>query len=227
MKGIKQICFWIAFVQILVACTEPAIPVTKPMVVGATVPLVASSPPVLTAAQTQTPTQPNTTDVNPTANPVPTPTRPNPTTASPAARSVPTCPSEGRRGLYVIYLEPLPSLVWNQAPRQFRVGVCNTLAESLVPGSRFRVSVFAPEAKNPLGQTSELSAQLAPGLHELMLGSWTPGLQNHVTACAVSPAVEILVEYNDFSAVNNFRPVPWPDGSERKAFSVACGGTFP
>lgn len=211
MKSIKQICFWVAFAQVLVACTVPAIPATNPTVAGATLPVVASSPPVPTEAWTQTPTRPNTTNPSSTASPVP------------------TCPSnaEGRRGLYVIYIEPLPSLVWNQTPRQFRVGVCNTLAESIVPSSRFRVSVYVPEAKDPLGQTSELSAQLTPGLHELMLGSWTPGLQNHVTACAVRPTVEILVEYNDFPGVNNFRPVLWPDGSERKAFAVACGGTYP
>ena len=241
MSTLKKICFCFAIAQVLVACTIPAIPATNPTVAGAALPVPASSPrpivpssplpvvassplpvvasspvPVVASSQlvttaTQTPTPPNTTNPSPTAN------------------SVPTCPSnaEGRRGLYVIYVEPLPSLVWNQTPRQFRVGVCNTLAESIVPESRFRASVYAPEAKNPLGQTSELSAQLTPGLHELMLGSWTPGLQNHVTACAVWPTVEILVEYDDFPAVNNFRPVPWPDGSERKAFSVACGGTFP
>ena len=229
MKSFRQICFWVAFAQVLVACTVPAIPATNPTVAGATLPVVASSPPVPTEARTQTPTRPNTTDPSPTASPVQTPIVPNTTSPSLTASSVPTCPSnaEGRRGLYVIYIEPLPTLVWNQAPRQFRVGVCNTLAESIVPESRFRVSVYAPEAKNPLGQTSELSAQLTPGLHELMLGSWTPGLQNHVTACAVWPTVEVLVEYNDFPAVNNFRPVLWPDGSQRKAFTVACGGTFP
>ena len=229
MKSIKPICFWVAFVVVLVACTVPAIPAANPTVAGTALPLVATSPPVPTEARTQTPTQPNTNDLSPTASPVQTPTRANATVPSPNASSVPACPSnaEGRPGLYVIYLEPLPSLVWNQTPRQFRVGVCNTLAESIVPTSRFRASVFAPETKNPLGQTSELSAQLTPGLHELMLGSWTPGLQNHVTACAVWPAVEVLVEYNDFPAVNNFRPVLWPDGSEKKSFSVACGGTFP
>jgi hypothetical protein len=229
MKSIKQVCLWVAVAQVLVACAVPAISATNPTVAGATLPAVASSPPVPTEARTQTPTQPNTNDVSPTVSPSQTPTQPNTNDVSPTTSPVATCPSntEGRRGLYVIYLEPLPSLVWNQAPRQFRVGVCNTLAESLVTSSRFRVSVFAPAAKNPLGQTSELSAQLTPGLHELLLGSWTPGLQNHVTACAVLPTVEILVEYNDFPAVNNFRPVLWQDGSERKAFSVACGGTFP
>ncbi len=229
MKSIKPICFWVAFAQVLAACAVPAIPAANPTVASATLPVVASSPPAPTEARTQTPTRPNTPNASPTASPVPTSTRPNTTDESPTASPVPTCPSnaEGRRGLYVIYIEPLPSLVWNQTPRQFRVGVCNTLAESLVPGSRFRVSVYAPAAKNPLGQTSELSAQLAPGLHELMLGSWTPGLQNHLTACAVLPTVEISVEYNDFPPVNNFRPVLWQDGSERKTFSVACGGTFP
>ncbi len=245
MKSIKQIYFWVAFAQVLVACAVPTIPATNPTVASVTLPVVAnsplpvlansplpvvaSSPSVTTETRTQTPARSNTTEPSPTASPVQSPTRPNATETSSTLSVIPTCPSnaEGRRGLYVIYIEPLPSLVWNQTPRQFRVGVCNTLAESIVPESRFRVSVYAPETKNPLGQTSELSAQLAPGLHELVLGSWTPGLQNHVTACAVLPAVEILVEYNDFPAANNFRPVLWPDGSERKAFSVACGGTFP
>ncbi len=229
MKSIKQICFWVAFAQVLVACAVPAIPATNPTVAGTALPAVAGSARVPTEAQTQTPTQPNATEASPSASPAQTPTQPNTNDVSPATSPVATCPSnvERQRGLYVIYLEPLPSLVWNQAPRQFRVGVCNTLAESLVTSSRFRVSVFVPAAKNPLGQTSELAAQLTPGLHELLLGSWTPGLQNHVTACAVTPAVEIMVEYNDFPAVNNFRPVLWQDGSERKVFSVACGGTFP
>jgi hypothetical protein len=229
VKSIKQICFWIVFAQVLVGCTVPAIASTNPTVAAATLPAAVSSPSVPTEAPTQIPTRASTADPNPTASAVQTPTGPNTISSSVTASAVATCPSnaEGRRGLYVIYIEPLPSLVWNQTPRQFRVGVCNTLAESLVPESRFRVSVFAPETKNPLGQTYELSAQLAPGLHELMVGSWTPGLQNHVTACAVWPAVEIMVEYNDLPAVNNFRPVLWPDGSNKKVFSVACGGTFP
>ncbi|MBI3912883.1 MAG: hypothetical protein HY327_01610 [Chloroflexi bacterium] len=226
MKSIKQICFLFALAQALVAC---AVPATNPTIAATVLPAVASSPPAPTEARTQTPTRPNTTDPSLTASPVPTPTRPNTTNPIPAASPVTTCPSnaEGQRGLYVIYIEPLPSLIWDPTPRQFRVGVCNTLAESLVPGSRFRLSVYAPETKSPLGQTSALSAQLTPGVHELMLGSWTPGLQNHVTACAVTPSVEILVEYNDFPAANNFRPVLWSDGSERKNFSVACGGNFP
>jgi hypothetical protein len=229
MKSVKQICLWVAFALLLVGCSVPAIASTNPIIAAATLPAVMSSPSVPTEAPAQNPTRANATDPIPTANLLPTPTRPNPTDPAPTASAVATCPStaEGQRGLYVISLDPLPSLVWNQTPRQFRVGVCNTLAESIVPESRFRVSVFAPATKNPLGQTSELSAQLAPGLHELVLGSWTPGLQNHVTACAVWPTVEILVEYNDFPAANSFRPVLWPDGSERKSFSVACGGTFP
>ncbi len=229
MKSIKQICFWVALALILVACTVPAVPATNPTVAVATLPVIASSSLAPTEARTQTPVRPNATDSNPISSPIQTPTRPNTTDPSPTASVIPTCPSsaEGRRGLYVIYIEPLPSLVWNQTPRQFRVGVCNTLAVALVPDSRFRVSIYAPEAKNPLGQTSVLSAQLTPGLHELVLGAWTPGLQNHVTACAVSPAVEILVEYSDIPAANNFRSVLWHDGSERKAFPVACGGTFP
>ena len=229
MKGIQRICFWVAVAQLLVACAVPAIPATNPTVASATLPVVTSSPPVPTEARTQTLTRPNATNPGSTASPVQTATLTNTTSTNPIGSAIPTCPSnaEGRRGLYVISIEPLPSLVWNPTPRQFRVGVCNTLAESLVADSRFRVLVYAPKIKNPLGQTSELSAQLAPGLHELVLGSWTPGLQNHVTACADLLTVEIQIEYNDFPAVNNFRPVLWPDGSERKTFPIACGGNFP
>jgi hypothetical protein len=225
MRGIKQICLWVVFVGVLVGCTGPAIASTNPTAANATLPMVASTPlPVV--ASSPLPVVASSLPVTTATQP---PTLPDVTSPSPTANPVQVCPSnaEKPRGLYVISLDPLPSLVWNQTPRQFRVGVCNTLAEPLVPESRFRVSVFAPATKNPLGQTSELSAQLTPGLHELMIGSWTPGLQNHVTACAVWPTVEILVEYNDFPATNSFRPVQWPDGSERKAFSVACGGTFP
>lgn len=229
MKRIKRICCWVVFAQALAACTVPSIASTNPTIAPATLVAVVSSPSVPTEAPTQIPTRTNTASPNPTASPAQTLTRPDPTDPITTASAVATCPSNAEKqgGLYVISLDPLPSLVWDQTPRQFRIGVCNTLAESLVPQSRFRVSVFAPATKNPLGQTSELSAQVAPGLHELVLGSWTPGLQNHVTACAVHPVVEILVEYNDFPAANSFRPVLWPDGSERKTLSVACGGTFP
>ena len=229
MKRIKRICCWVVFAQVLVACSVPAIASTNPTITPATLPVAVSSPSVSTVEPTQIPTRANAADPGPAASTAQTQTRPNTTDPGPAVSPVATCPpnAEGRLGLYVVYIDPLPSLIWNQTPRQFRVGVCNTRAESLVPQSRFRVSVFTPETKNPVGQTSELSAQLTPGLHELVLGSWTPGLQNHVSACAMWPSVEILVEYNDFPAVNNFRPVPWPDGSEKKVFSVACGGTFP
>ena len=221
-----QIFFWVALAQLLVACTVPTM---NPVVAVATSPFVASASPVPTEAWTQTPTRPSTINPGPVASIAEIPTLANTVSPSPVASTAPTCPSNtgGRRGLYVINVEPLPSLVWNQTPRQFRVRVCNTLAESLVPGSRFRVSIYSQTAKNPIGQTSDLSAQLAPGLHELEIGSWTPGLQNHVTACADLRTVEILVEYSDYAAGNDFRPVLWLDDSERRTFPVVCGGNFP
>lgn len=128
----------------------------------------------------------------------------------------------------MLYVEPAPRLTWDQTPRQFRVGVCNTLSVPTVPQGQFVLFVYIAWTRQIRGQTSELPAQLAPGFHELVLGPWTPGLENHVTACAQRPAVEIEIGYNDsFPQSSSFRPVPWADGITKIVFPIACGGDYP
>lgn len=132
---------------------------------------------------------------------------------------------QGQHGLYLMYLEPSEALVWDNIPREFRAGVCNSLPVPLVPESKFKVMVYIFGVSRPMGQTSELSAQLGPGLHDVILRLWTPGLVNHMTICVQRQAVELELGYKD-DPTRSFHPVQWLDGRERLTLPVKCGGTF-
>lgn len=134
---------------------------------------------------------------------------------------------KGPSGLFLISVEPIHDLAWDQTPRQFRAALCNSLAVATLPDGRFVVWVYASGEKNPLGQTAEISAQLMPGLREFTFASWTPGLQNHLTACVQRPVVEIVVGYKESASSDNFRPVPLPNGTDRVTFPIKCGGNYP
>ncbi len=94
-------------------------------------------------------------------------------------------------------------------------------------GSRFVVFIYFPGESRPRGQTSELPVRLTPGLHELTLEWWTPGLQNHISACNIQPPVQVAVAYTVPPSVNVFHSIPYVDGQDRLTFTVRCGGHFP
>ncbi len=215
----KQIIWCALFAAILTACSAPA-----------TVQVQASPTSTKTTALAT---------VTPTSIPTEIPTvaqvrvdTPVPPTASPTSALSPTQTCEQlvgktQRGLYVIELEPIPGLVWDSVPRGFQVGICNTLTVSTVPAGEFMAFVFLPGNAQAIGQTTPVTAQLEPGYHALTLKSWTPGFENHVTACATRPNVEVQVDYADSPNPQHLRPVPWLDGKERVVFPVKCGGNFP
>jgi hypothetical protein len=126
----------------------------------------------------------------------------------------------------VIYVHPSQVLAWDMAPRKFVVGLCNSLSVPLVPESHFVVSIHLPFRKDGGGQTSATVAQLSPGFHEITLGSWTPGLESHLTICVQKPAVELVVEYSDQSRSSSFRPLEYLDGQDRLLVPVECGGSY-
>ncbi len=197
-------------------------------------PSIAETPnPVTPTIEIETPTAPqSSTAISaptslPTASPMESPTAT--ATLAPTATADELCTriaAQDQRGLYVLYVHPSENLRWDQAPRSFSVGLCNSLPVPLVPESHFVVSILIPWHRDGAGQTSSTTAQLSPGFHELVLGSWTPGLENHVTICVQKAVVEVVVGYSDETKSSNFRPLPYPDGKDKALFPVQCGGNY-
>ncbi len=131
-----------------------------------------------------------------------------------------------QRGLFVLYVEPSSPLAWDWAPRQFRVGLCNSLSVPLVAESHFVVMLRIPFRKDGAAQTGQLIAQLSPGFHQVVVGSWTPGLENHVTICVQKAVMEVIVGYSDEDRPSNYRPLPYPDGKNSVLLPVQCGGDY-
>jgi hypothetical protein len=129
-------------------------------------------------------------------------------------------------GLYVVSVTPVPALVWDRTPRQFIVDLCSTLPRATPIGSQFVVFIYFPGEAHPRGQTSELPVRLEPGLHEMTFQWWTPGLQNHISACNIQPPVQVAVAYTFPPSANFFHPIPYADGKDRLTFAVKCGGHF-
>ncbi len=134
---------------------------------------------------------------------------------------------EAQSGLYVMAVQPVPPLAWDRTPRQFVVDVCNSSSEATVDGFRLVVFVYFPSEGRPRGQTSELPVRLEPGLHELALDSWIPGLQNHISACSLQPTIEISVAFTFPPDYSTFHQIPFADGKDKTTFAVQCGGHFP
>lgn len=215
----KIIIFCAVFAAMLTACSAPA---TVSVQVSPTSTKTAA---VSTVTPTSVPTEiPTVVQVSLSTPVLPTVT---PTSALSPAQICEQLAGKAERGLYVIELEPIPDLVWDNVPREFQVGVCNTLTVSTVPAGEFMAFVFLPGSAQAIGQTTPATAQLEPGYHALTLKSWTPGYENHVTACATRPYVQVRVDYADSPRTQNFRPVSWLDGNDRVVFPVKCGGNFP
>ena len=185
--------------------------------------------PTATPTASPTPTATSTTIRTPTRTPTRAPTR-TPTLAVPTPTPGPAqiCDSlgaQGQRGIFLVDLQPVPDLAWDQNPRQFRVGVCNTHPPSNVPQGRYKIFVFYPGGDRGPGQTGLMHFQLKPGLNEIMIGPWVPGLENHLATCAMRPIGSIEVHYND-SPDSNFKALAWPDGRIKVEFPIRCGGDY-
>ena len=138
------------------ACAAPPTPAptASPSATG-----TAPPPPTETPTDTPALTATNTRTSTPTPTATATPHRP-PTataTASPSAGPSPTpsaaqiCASllaKGSIGIYVVYVHPAPDLAWDENPRQFLVGLCNTNPPTSVPQGKYKVVLNFPAANH-------------------------------------------------------------------------------
>jgi hypothetical protein len=131
--------------------------------------------------------------------------------------------AQGRNVLSILYLEPTPELVWDYNPRMFRVGICNSMPLPAVPQGRYRIFVYFPGSKHGRAQSGDVPATLSPGLNEVSIGPWVPGLENHRAACNDRPVGEIEIEYDGSGA---FRTLLWADGKSRIGIPIKCGGDY-
>lgn len=130
--------------------------------------------------------------------------------------------------IYVLYIHPKSELVWDTEPRYFQVGLCNTIpVANGVPQGKYRIQLnFASGARGGLTTSSPTQAELKPGFNEVSVGPWVPGLENHVTNCALRAVSDTQVMYND-TPDPFYRALPFPDGSDRTPLPIKCGGSFP
>ena len=165
-----------------------------------------------TATIRRTPTA--TATAKPTAGPSPTPS---------AAQACAGLLARGTAGIFVIYLHPEPDLVWDTVPRQFVVGLCNTIPPPSVPQGKYKIILNF--ANHGLMDTHVTTGELKPGMNELSIGPYIHGYENHMAICAQRPVAEVQVMYNDTSEPP-FHALLWPDGSDRVAIPIKCGGNF-
>ncbi len=187
-----------------------------------------------TETPTRTPTQPPANTPKPSASATLARTRPATATKPPAGPS-PTpgaaqiCASLTTRaqpGIYVLYLQPVPDLVWDRNPHQFRVGLCNTNPLPSVPQGRYKIALSFPPGNSGATQSAPTLAELKPGANEISVGPWVPGLENHRAVCATRANAQTQVLYND-TPDPFFRALAWHDGSAHVTLPIQCGGDFP
>ncbi len=191
--------------------------------------------PTQTLTRTATPSPSSTSTRTPTSTPSPrrtptlTPTRtitpgPSPTlsAAELCARTVAAKPGS----IFVVYIHPTPDLVWDQNPRQFLVGLCNTIPLSSTPQGKYKIILNFPGSNHGLTESAPVQAELKPGLNEVSVGPWVPGLENHLASCATRAVAQTQVMYND-TPDPFYHPLLWVDGSDRVPLPIACGGNYP
>ncbi len=218
---------------LLAACATPTVPAPT---ASPSATMTATPPPTDTPTQTPTltPTHTRTSTPKPSATATLRRTPTSTATASPTAGPSPTpsaaqiCEAllaKGSRGIYVVYIHPVPDLVWDTIPRQFQVGLCDTIPPPNVPQGKYKIVLNFPAGRGSLTESSVAPAELKPGLNEISVGPWIPGLENHLAICAQRAVAEIQVMYND-SPEPFFHALLWPDGSDRVALPIKCGGNF-
>jgi hypothetical protein len=187
-----------------------------PTLAPASATLTRTSTPKPTASATPHRTPTATATANPTAGPSPTPS---------AAQVCATLATKGSIGIFVVYIHPVPDLVWDTVPRQFLVGLCDTIPPPSVPQGKYKIVLSFPAGRGSLSESSVSRAELKPGLNEISVGPWIPGFENHLAICAQRAVAEIQVMYND-TPEPFFHVLLWSDGSDRVALPIQCGGNF-
>ena len=129
-------------------------------------------------------------------------------------------------GIYVMYLQPVTTLIWDYDPRQFRVGLCNANPPSAVPQGKYKIAMNFPPRTSHATESKPSVAELKPGFNEITVGPWVPGLENHLAQCAVKADAETQVLYND-TPDPIYRALAWSDGKDRVTLHIKCGGNYP
>lgn len=158
-----------------------------------------------------------------TATPKPPP-GPSPTLS--AAQICSGLSAKGWKGIFLFYIHPEPELVWDVNPHVFRVGVCNTLPPPSVPMGQYRIVLSFPKGNRGATSSRDSGATLNPGLNEVVVGPWIPGLENHRFICGSRANAVTQVMYNG-TASGNFEPLKWMDGSDQIVLPIKCGGDYP
>jgi len=210
------------------AATETALPSSTPTV---------AQPPTETPTRTFTPPPTSTRTRTPKPSATATPRRapsatatasvtagPSPTPS--AAQSCAALAAKGSIGIFVVYIHPVPDLVWDYTPRQFLVGLCDTIPPPSVPQGKYKVVLNFPALNHSSTESSVSRAELKSGLNEVSIGPWVPGLENHLARCAVRATAETQVMYND-TPEPFFHALLWPDGRDRVPLPIQCGGNYP
>ena len=133
--------------------------------------------------------------------------------------------AKGGIGIVVVYIHPEPELVWDYNPRQFLVGLCDTDPPPSTPQGKYKIVLNFPNTQHGSTESVPVPATLKPGLNEVSVGPWIPGLENHKAACAVRAVAQTQVMYND-TPDRFYHPLLWPDGSDQVALSIKCGGNY-
>ena len=158
-----------------------------------------------------------------TATPTKTPAGPSPTPS--AAQFCANFAAQHGAGIFVMYIHGDPELIWDTNPRQFRVGLCNTIPATSTPQGKYKIAMTFPPGNSGATQSAPTVAELKPGFNEISVGPWIPGLMNHLAACATRENAETQVLYND-SPEPFFHVLPWLDGTDRTFLRIKCGGNF-
>ena len=225
---------WFCFLFSLQACAPAATPTALP-----TETATASATWTLTPLPTDTPTPlPSTTPTNTrTSTPRPTATRrltptatltPSPTAGpSPTPSAAQICDDLAKKsnGIFVVYIHPVPELVWDTIPRQFQVGLCDTIPLPSTPQGKYKIVLSFPNSQHGSTESAPVPAQLKPGLNEVSVGPWIPGLENHMAACAMRAVAQTQVMYND-TPDRFYHALLWADGSDHVALPIKCGGNY-
>ncbi len=171
----------------------------------------------VTATRTRTPTRPPTARPSNTAIPSPTPI-PGP------AQICADLIAQKRNELYILYMEATPDLVWDSNPHYFSVGICNSILPPAVPQGRYRAAIYFPKSAHGRAESVPVPATLNPGLNQVKVGPWIPGLENHNAQCNDRPTGDVVIEY-DGSGM--YQPLAWLDGKTKFNLPIKCGGNYP
>ena len=228
-----KILFVLVSLPILLGACASATPTPTPTL-APTVTFTATRVPTTTPTSTPTLTATATLTPRPSATATRAPTRTATATRTPAGPSPTPSAAQICAGMlgkvpaeiYVLYLQPVTELIWDNDPRQFRVGLCNANPLPAVPQGKYKIALSFPPRTSHATESKPSPAELKPGFNEITVGPWVPGLENHLAQCAVKTNAETRVLYND-TPDPFYRALKWYDGKEFVMLAIKCGGNYP